>query len=672
MSTFALMALAAAQASAVTQSPPPLIAEPKVTVYPAAFFDDFRPDTAFQMLSRLPGFQYDGGAVLRGFAGAEGNVRIDGQLPASRSDGLTSILQRTPASSVERIDLITGGARGIDMQGKTLIANVVLKKTAGGKRTATIGAGVYEDGRATPDLRLDIEHIVQDRRLEGSIYYYQTLDGGVGPRTRGLAPPITSHWDAVGRYAGGGISGAYEQPFAAGRLRVNGAVTAAPTASAQLDFPPAGAGVFPSAELTDRARYGGELGARYSRDFEAGGGLQLIAFQQVSRSDLDVAYTQGPTVTDFAVGRQLGESILRGVLRSRKHGAWSFDGGAEGAFNWLTSATDYAVNGAAVVLPAGDVRVEEVRGEAFATATWSMGPRLTLQGGLRYEASDISSEGAVALEKQLTYLKPRMVATWTPAKGHLAVVRIERVVDQLSFDDFSATASLTNNTIVAGNPNLEPQNAWLYEARYERRFGARGAFVATYIHREIDDIIGRNLFVTPQGVYEAQDNIGSGRRDSFTLSVSLPLDAIGFKGGLLRGVHVWRDSELIDPITLTPRRFSDEAPFAWELHLSQDLTARKMRWGADAYKTDQTYTYLTREIATATGTVLVSAFFEYRPRPEVTWRIEAVNLGDRNYATTREVYSAPRDVGVVNFRERRDLRRSLGGRGLLVTLRQGF
>ena len=86
------------------------------------------------MVIRLPGFSLDDGSSVRGFAGAAGNVLIDGQRPTSKTDDLISIMKRIPAGTIERIDVIRGAAPGIDMQGKTVVANIVLKKAAGLQR----------------------------------------------------------------------------------------------------------------------------------------------------------------------------------------------------------------------------------------------------------------------------------------------------------------------------------------------------------------------------------------------------------------------------------------------------------------------------------------------------------------------------------------------------------
>ncbi|HEX7726063.1 MAG TPA: Plug domain-containing protein, partial [Rhizomicrobium sp.] len=82
-----------------------------VLVYQATYFADARPNTAYDMIQRLPAFTFDDGNSERGFAGTAGNVLIDGQRPTSKSDDLQSVLTRIPASNVERIEIIRGGAQ---------------------------------------------------------------------------------------------------------------------------------------------------------------------------------------------------------------------------------------------------------------------------------------------------------------------------------------------------------------------------------------------------------------------------------------------------------------------------------------------------------------------------------------------------------------------------------
>ena len=100
-----------------------------VIPYPPEFFAAAQPSTALDMITRLPGFNLEQGDNVRGFAGAAGNVLINGERPTTKNESLDDMLRRIAAPTVERIDLIRGGAPGIDMQGRTVMANIVLKRT---------------------------------------------------------------------------------------------------------------------------------------------------------------------------------------------------------------------------------------------------------------------------------------------------------------------------------------------------------------------------------------------------------------------------------------------------------------------------------------------------------------------------------------------------------------
>ena len=152
---FILPLAVTAAASLPVQSP---TATSGVTVYGADYFAGAQLSTALDMVQRLPGFTMDMGDGVRGYAGAGGNVLIDGQRFSSKSDNLHDLLYRIPASSVARVDVIRGGAPGIDMQGRTLIANVVLKTSAHTTLNLTEVGRAFGDGHVAPALRVEMEH----------------------------------------------------------------------------------------------------------------------------------------------------------------------------------------------------------------------------------------------------------------------------------------------------------------------------------------------------------------------------------------------------------------------------------------------------------------------------------------------------------------------------------
>ena len=132
---------------AFAQDTPPtaeaVAAQQGVISYTPVAFAAARPNTALDMINRIPGFSFDGGDQVRGFAGAAGNVLIDGQRPTIKTDSLDSVLSRIPIAQVERIDIVRGGAPGIDMQGRTVIANVIVKKQDTFQQVISAGGLLY-------------------------------------------------------------------------------------------------------------------------------------------------------------------------------------------------------------------------------------------------------------------------------------------------------------------------------------------------------------------------------------------------------------------------------------------------------------------------------------------------------------------------------------------------
>src|ERR1700741_2516481 len=87
--------------------------------YTPAYFNQFQAGTAMEMVSHLPGFVFDGGNPSRGTAG---HVLIHGKRPPAKPEPLGDLLGRIPVAGVERIDVISTAAAGIDMQGYASVA----------------------------------------------------------------------------------------------------------------------------------------------------------------------------------------------------------------------------------------------------------------------------------------------------------------------------------------------------------------------------------------------------------------------------------------------------------------------------------------------------------------------------------------------------------------------
>ncbi|MFZ5671234.1 MAG: TonB-dependent receptor plug domain-containing protein [Pseudomonadota bacterium] len=630
-----------------------------VTPYPAAFFAQAQPNSAMDMIARIPGFAFDGGDSVRGYGGAAGNVLIDGQRPATKSESLEDALRRIQASQVERIDIIQGGAPGIDMQGKTVIANVILRKDSKGQWLLAAASAFHEDGRTTPTVRFEGSRKFGERTFEWSVLPFTFIDDGAGEGPRrvvdGGGPLVRESFsDETGGGDGVSLKAGLKSPLAGGRFSLNGKFDREHYEWSLNDFV-----TFPAtgrlAVNDDFVRREGEIGSAWERSFGEGIKLELTGLVQRRYTEFESTFDDGTDSGVFSQQNRSGESIARGVLRYTIGPTWSVEGGGEVAYNFLDSALDYVENGAPVVLPASDVLVEETRGELFGATTWRPNPRWSLEAGLRVEVSTIAQSGDTTLEKSFTYPKPRLAATWSPTPVDQLRLRLEREVGQLDFGDFVSSVAFSTGTGTAGNADLEPHKTWALEAAWERRFWKDGALVVTLLHNEITDAADRVPIIGPGYAFDAPGNIGEGVSDSVSVSLNLPLGRLGAPGGLLRAKTTWRESEVVDPVTGESRRISGQHPFDGELRFSQDLTRYRLQWGVDVFTGFEEVYYRFDQIETVELETWVTAYGEYKPRPDLSFRVELHNLLGRDFIRERVVYAGPRDTSGVDYIDTRPL-----------------
>ena len=318
-------------------------------------------------------------------------------------------------------------------------------------------------------------------------------------------------------------------------------------------------------------------------------------------------------------------------MKYRASSKLSLEAGGETARNTLDSATRLSVDGANVVLPAANVQVEEDRSEVFAKATWRPFPEWTVDAGLRYETSTISSDGDVVLEKTLRYLKPRIAVTWAPSEMTQLRFRVEREVDQLNFSDFVASGNVNSaGGVTAGNPDLDPGQDWVGEVAVEQRFWKSGSVVLTYRHFELSDVVDRGPVTTGGSTFDRPENIGDGTRDVLVADLTLPFDELGLKGALLKGNVTKRWAKVTDPTTGEKRFQSGPHRLDWNATFTYDMPQYKITWGADVFGGFRESYYRFNLVEEFKLNTFVKPFIEYKPRPDINIRVELPNLTRRN------------------------------------------
>src|SRR5690606_39688704 len=78
-------------------------------VYPAAFFAQYSPVSANDMVTRIPGVSLSSSSSGRGL-GSGGDLLIDGKRLAGKDNSASTQLTRIAADQVERLELIRGSS----------------------------------------------------------------------------------------------------------------------------------------------------------------------------------------------------------------------------------------------------------------------------------------------------------------------------------------------------------------------------------------------------------------------------------------------------------------------------------------------------------------------------------------------------------------------------------
>lgn len=626
-----------------------------VLVFTPDVFASQQPVTALDMVSRVPGFSVIDGDGSRGFQGSVGNVLINGARPASKNDTGSSVLSRTLVAQVERIELVRGGAPGIDMQGFSVVVNVITRDQSSRQSIFTGNAVLYEGGNDT------YGGTWQFTAKDGERAWGLTLtDGfdvndsnGVGPVVRldGAGALLRSEdFSNDQRSGGNALRVNYASPFLGGLIDLTARYGVNDFENLTLQT---------SSTVRRESRYqedgaSGEFGAVFTRplgsrltsetrfihEFDAADGVALSLTRLNSEA--------GPEQR-FATDSQGAETILRSLLRYERSPSLTFETGGEVAYNMLETDQAFSNGGVPVPLPSASVKVEETRGEVFGRGTWRVRDNLTVESGLRMEGSTISQSGDADSEKTFTFIKPRLLATWTPLSNNQFRVRFEREVGQLDFSAFAASAELQNENVLGGNIDLEPEQRWISELAYEGRFWGDGVLSVTLRHDEISDAI--DVIPLEDGL-SATGNIGDATLDRLSVNIQAPLDRFGFSGGRISARNTWNHTEVTDPTTGRTRPLSDVPKTHAVIVLAQDIKSWNLQWnvawvpllGRTSYDPDVQFSWRGRDF--------LESWVEYKPTPTLAIRAQ-INLWDE-YHQTRIAY-ADRNTRLISYVETRNI-----------------
>ena len=636
-------------------------------VYDVAYYAQYNPSNAADMVRQTPGFTLDGGDDRRGFSGAVGNLLIDGVRPSTKSQSLDTILSQIPANQVVRIELLRGALVAGDASGQSILVNIV--------RTPSAGSGLWEAGfeytsREVLAPRGNLSYSGRNGNLEwgvGASLFTQYRDL---PGWRYIEEPIGTHAMDVDTpsprdFREVTLNGNIAFPLAGGRM----------SATSQLNYfrfhadsdylftDPGGAPLESLLTVFQEQQRGFEVGLNYDRDFGPWS-MALIGLVNRARYESDETGDDldgggAPNFSYFQnVLQDTGETIVRGTLSRSLGPRQRIEFGGEGAFNSLDQTLIFETNPPSPPIPNSNVLVEEERAEFFGSHTWRPNDQWSIETRLAWETSTLTFSGDTDQTVELQFLKPSIQISRTFGGNNQLRFRYYRDVGQLDFDDFVSAAAVADALIAGGNPDLVPQSDWRAELGADLRFG-EAALALTLTHHDIQDVADLVRLTDTRGTpstaddvsYDAPGNIGDGEAWSLDANFSTPISFIP-GGRLTINGYLW-DTEVVDPVTGQTRIISNQPESQFEVNFRQDITDLRMAWGVSIFKQGEARAYRFNETDTSEEGPWIDVFVETTALPSnMKLRLWAANAFDGSVHRDRRFFGPDRNG--TNYR--RDLR----------------
>lgn len=652
--------------------------------YQPDFFNQFQPDTAQDMVRRIPGFTLRSGGSARGFGEANTNFLINGRRPSTKSQSAGDILSRIPASTVVRIEILDGAS--LDIPGLSgQVVNIVAKAVdlsgrwrysarfeEGTEPQLLEGEFALSGKRGYLDFSIGIES-GQFLLTEDSTEQFFDANGTlIEDRTedifvRNLQPKASVNltWaPKSGEMSGhvANLNASIEWDNDNSGVRETFLATA-PGGNNGTSFVNSG---------DDEIEY--EIGADYVFDaplFGLDGSLKLIGL--IAREDnqrdtvfVTAANDADPVRSIFLRDIQEGETIGRAEYTFKAGPDHDLQVSAEYALNTLDSATIFEDNFTAPILDT--VRVEEDRYNARITDSWTISPNISLQSSLGVEYSSL--QVTEPRSEARTFLRPKGFAALSYKLSDTYSVRAqaERGVGQLNFGTFISTRNLVENQQTTGNSEIKPNQFWELSTEFERIDDQliSGRIRPYYVI--INDPIDRVLF--PDGT-EGPGNLDRATRYGIETNATLLFDRLGAPGLRVEASLDLGDSQIDDPLSGENRQINSNEEWDYNVFARYDMPGTDFAFTARASNDQNSPSFRLDEIREVevdkpflSLAVIDKNFFGMQ------LTVSGTNLLDNSIIQTRDRFEGPDlRLGALTRSERFERQR---GRRLSITLTDVF
>lgn len=593
--------------------------ESATVTYPADFFAQYNPNTVNDMLDWIPGISTilsggggpgGGGGNERGLGGEE-NILINGQRMAGKSNSPRDQLRRIPAGEVDYIDIIRGSSADMGVRSSGQIINIVLTdELSGSSVTAEINADRYHDGTIKP----------------GGSISYSRQQGALNTLLSLSAEPRYEYRDSFeNSFLGDRLpNGTISRDEISDRtdFEINSTVTYDVTPRDRVQFnvlwqhndpadsvdrevvsletsPPE---IFFEREDIDGSRDAWEIGGDYEHVLPSASRFRILAIasrneQSRFRERFVSESASGEETKDLVINTlsvaqerilrssftwvvsdtqdlQLGTEVAQNILESSL---------AQGSPSGSGPATPQTGGLPQVAINNANATVEEIRYEPFAVHNWQLAQNLNLESQLTAEFSEIEQRGDVDKSRSFEFLRPSLLLRYDLTPSLQLRTQIEKQVSQLRFDQFVASTDTGDEQqqTEAGNPELEQEQTWRYEANLEYRLPDDLGVINTQLfYEDIDNVIDR-VDLTPNAAQPtgATGNIGEAEKYGLQINTSTRLAFVGLPDAIVTTGLELEDSSVVDPILGIERRLERHGRGSVSLGFRHDLPAQRINYG---------------------------------------------------------------------------------------------
>lgn len=445
-----------------------------IRVFVPAYYLQFDPVTALDMVQQTPGFNPQEQSGGRGLAGVRINILINGKRPPPKGQSIWQQLSNRPYTSVTRIDLInTGATLGIDMQGYTQVANVILEdedpnyfELSSQFNRSGDGDVLQRNERNTEmDLTGNLSWRQHDFSLRAGLMDRSTRTPSdfvdIDPANPEQRISSQNQNDQTENYLQ--LSSIFNLQNESS-LSVNAELNTRERISEPI---PVGGGTAAALAISEsflNDRDFQEVSAEYLRPF---GMRSDLMFAVVDSRNIEVnesTFADELDLLSLKRNRESGETAARLRLTNNYSNNLTLRAIASSAFNYFEGNLRLFENGQLQTLAGSDSRVEEDRHSLALEADWNWKENWTLRGSLSggiyaIETKDVSSNDQTEVKglASIAYqLRDRTTITWESRYD----------IGQLSLSQFLASSSLSSEILQAGaqlRPALwRPRRAEIY------------------------------------------------------------------------------------------------------------------------------------------------------------------------------------------------------------------